>query len=97
MKYDSYSYERVDSAELRSFDLREECEDAAGPTECYRISLFADRDRQAAEKAEAVRLIEEGRTGIAWGAQAAWADSFGDIAADIGCWLNDPDEWEARN
>ncbi len=58
----------------------------------YRVNITGE-----AEHADAVYLPQTGRVGIAWGAPASWADSTGDIEADINTWLNAPDAWEARN
>jgi len=46
--------------------------------------------------AVALYLPSEGRLGIAWGADADWAD-VDDLESGIEMWVNDPDEWEARN
>ncbi len=56
---------------------------------CYLINIEG-----SVEKAQAVHI--DGRLGIAWGADAAWAD-VDDVESGIEMWLNNPDEWEKRN
>ena len=50
----------------------------------------------AAETADALYLPDEGRLGIAWGADATWAD-VEDLESGIEMWLNDGDAWERAN
>ena len=88
-----YTWE-IDSDSFSSADLREianECEETeeghlnwAG----YRIEIFDAAGNQTAESAEMLTLHTEGRTGIAWGAEADWFDSFGDPDKDIAFWLS---------
>ena len=64
----------------------------------WNITIYREDGTPEAEVAQALRIEGEARTGIAWGADATWADSYDDgIEHDIECWLNDPDEWGARN
>jgi len=68
------------------------------PFTVYRITIYDENGLHPhAEAAHALHIPLAGRTAIAWGAEAMWADSTGDIEQDIELWLNDPDEWEARN
>jgi hypothetical protein len=36
-----------------------------------------------------------GRLGIAWGADATWADGVESLETGVEMWLNNPEEWEA--
>jgi hypothetical protein len=49
-----------------------------------------------AEKAEYAYLPAIKRLGIAWGADASWAD-VPDLEQGIEMWWTDCDEWDARN
>lgn len=49
-----------------------------------------------AEKAEALYLPRIGRIGIAWGADADWADADS-LEAGTRLWAEDPDEYASRN
>lgn len=63
----------------------------------FRIEVYNDEGtRQEAETAEAVYVEAIGRLGIAWGADATWAD-VDDLESGIEMWLNDGEAWEARN
>lgn len=86
-----FTYEPVDPDTLHSTDLLENSTDSD-------VQAFAIHIGAQVEGAEALWLPSEGRTGIAWGADATWFDSFGNIETDIDFWLNgDPDEIQARN
>ncbi len=90
----AFTYERIYCAELSSTDLRDE---AAILSDCaaFRITIYdADGITPAAEKAEA--LYSDNRLGIAWGADATWAD-VEDIESGIEMWLNDADAWARGN
>ena len=92
----TYRYEDLPAEKLSAMDLRLEHEN--DPTgELYRIYIFGADGRAEAETAEVLYCPQSGRVGIAWGADADWMDSTGDIERDIDIWLNDPDEFEARN
>jgi hypothetical protein len=75
----------------------------------YRITIYDDQGMNPeVETAQAVFCPPfglghgggpdgtEGRLGIAWGADATWADAES-VETGIEMWLNDPAEWEARN
>lgn len=93
----TFRYEVMPLDRLTATDLREIAAGAPVGAEAYRITIV-ENDRPAAEAAEALYLPDEGRLGIAWGADADWAD-VADIHVEtaIGLWLNDADEWAARN
>lgn len=55
----------------------------------YRITIHGQ-----VVPAHALWVPVEDRLGIAWGAEATWADTK-DLEAGIEMWLNDPDAWEA--
>lgn len=61
----------------------------------YCITIYdATGTRQEPEAAEA--LYSDGRLGVAWGADATWADAS-DVKSGIELWLNDGDAWSAAN
>ncbi len=91
----TYSHEEIALNDLGATDLRAEAAEWDGDTHAYRITIYDDMDKPEVHQAEA--LIIDGRTGIAWGADASWAESFGSIEQDIECWLNDGDTWADRN
>ena len=62
----------------------------------YRITIYdAVGSYPEAESAQALYCPTMGRLGIAWGADATWAD-VESLEAGIETWLNDPEAWEAR-
>lgn len=84
---------------LTATDLAAEWADRSGPNtpamNAYSITIYdATGTQPAAETAEA--LYVDGRLGIAWGADATWAD-VRDVESGIEMWLNDGDAWEAAN
>ena len=90
--------EPIPTLRLSATDLRRAAleEDADGDVaEAYRITIFDDDGREYPNRAEALYLPGDGRIGMAWGADADWTDSSGDVARDIDAWLNDAD-WEPR-
>jgi excisionase family DNA binding protein len=61
----------------------------------YRITIYDSTGTRAhAETAEALSV--DGRLGIAWGADATWAD-VKDVQSGIEMWLNDGEAWAAAN
>jgi hypothetical protein len=95
----TFRYDDLNLDNLSATDLRQEAADALGNGDtvaAYRISIYKD-DRPDPQGAQALYIKTEGRVGIAWGAEAQWMDSTGDIEQDIDMWLNDPDQFEARN
>ena len=81
--------------QLTATDLVEELIAYRGPKLQYGILIF-ENDKPLAERAQALYLPQEGRLGIAWGADATWAD-VRDLESGIEMWLNDGDAWEAAN
>ena len=85
---------RYETSELTATDLREELDGYAGRAEQYVITIFDETGTQPyAERAQALYLPDAGRLGIAWGAEATWAD-VRDVQSGIETWLNDADAWE---
>lgn len=85
-----FSYKEIDLDELTSTDLREEAQEGM---KAFRI--FIDGH---AESADALYDPSSVRLGIAWGADATWADLDDDnIEAGIDMWLNNGEEWSNRN
>lgn len=63
----------------------------------YVITIYDETGTyQQAETAEALYYPGAGRLGIAWGADATWAD-VDDLESGIEMWLNDNEAWEQRN
>lgn len=94
----TYRYEAIPTTQLSATDLRHiaaECDADRVVTEAYAVYVFED-DKPMPNSANALYLPGEGRLGIAWGADASWAD-VDDLESGIEMWLNDPDEWESRN
>lgn len=90
----TFRCEHIPLHRLTATDLREIAAGAAADAEAYRITIDG-----ADEPAQALYLHSEDRIGIAWGADATWADVWGGAGVEgaIETWLNDPDEWAARN
>ena len=94
----TYRYQSTNA--VGATDLNQELAEAqrlGQPAELYSITIYdAAGVIQHPESAEALYLPGEGRLGIAWGADASWAD-VGDIESGIEMWLNDGPAWEAAN
>lgn len=87
-----FTYIEIKPDELVHTDLREEAKYGGS---VYRITVYDETGIQpAAEAAEA--FLNHGRLGIAWGADATWAD-VPSLDVGIDMWLNHPEEWEAAN
>lgn len=88
----TFRYEQIATDKLTATDLQEEVTPAAT---AYRITVYDSTGTRAyPETAEA--LYADGRLGIAWGADATWAD-VKDVESGIEMWLNDGEAWEAGN
>lgn len=84
----------IPAEDLSAIDLREEATNhtaQSGEPNCYVIEI----DGQA-ERAEAVWFSRTDRIGIAWGANADWAD-YDDPEQAINDYLNDGETYAARN
>lgn len=93
----TYTYTPLAIDDLTSTDLRQEAaEYRADAAQAATITIYRADGRPEAERAEALYLPDEGRLGIAWGADATWADVT-DLESGIEMWLNDGDVWEAAN
>ena len=92
----TYTYQLIISDDLTATDLRDEARAALGDAQAARITIYKDNGQREAEAAEALWLPSEGRLGVAWGAEATWAD-VRDLESGIEMWLNDGDAWEAAN
>jgi len=87
-----FRYEKTNN--LGSTDLQEERKFQGG--QAFTIYILDVTGHPFAPTAEALYVC--GRLGIAWGADATWADVFDDdIEGAIDMWLNDPDEWDSHN
>lgn len=91
METRTFSYEDIDIEDLTATDLREIAVNSQA--EC---NAFSIRIPGAPEAAQALYFPVEHRLGIAWGADATWAD-VDDIESGIDMWINDPEEWNSRN
>jgi hypothetical protein len=96
MEHHRFAYERISFAELRSSDLQKEAK-ALPDAQAYLVHLIKqDGYHQKAEGPEALYSHALGRMGIAWGADATWAD-VEDVEDGISLYLNDGETWNARN
>lgn len=86
-----WHYQLVGRASITSTDLQEEIGKYEGKIQTFKIYI-----QDHAEQADCVYLPEINRMGIAWGADAQWAD-VDDIEQGIEMWANQPEEWEKRN
>lgn len=93
-------YTYIEVSELTAQDLIEEIAIAQtnnATVVCARITLWNERTSQPyAEAAQALYLPSDGRLGVAWGANATWAD-VASLEAGIEMWCNDPHGWLAAN
>ena len=113
MTRQTFTVTAIDVTALTPSALREEAEawdeiDSNAPS-AYRITIYDDQGQPLQHMAVQALLCPpyglghgggpngtEGRLGIAWGADATWADAES-IESGIEMWLNDPEEWEAKN
>lgn len=92
----TFTYRDITPDALSATDLRAESESNPGAA-AYRVTIYdATGTKAQAETAEALYVATEGRMGIAWGADATWAD-VSDVESGIEMWLNDGDAWELAN
>ena len=91
-----YRYEEIALNALGAADLREEAEAWDGETHAYHVTVFDETGtKQEPHKVEVLAI--EDRVGFAWGADASWMFSTGNIERDIEIYLNDSEEFAARN
>lgn len=90
----AYTYRDIVPDTLVAIDLRAEA--TANPSAAaYRITIYKENGiGTELEAAEA--LYSNGRLGIAWGADATWAD-VKDVESGIEMWLNNGEAWERAN
>ena len=88
------TYSRTEDS-ISALDLIAERDAHHGTTRTGRIQVFID-GCPAPEQADYLYVPDAGRLGIAWGADATWADTP-DLDAGIRTWLTDPDAWELAN
>jgi hypothetical protein len=93
----TFRYEAAGLEQLSASDLQEEAQNFPH-AQAFRVTIFRDESYEHPEvaKADALYLPEEGRMGIAWGADATWAD-VDDVESGIEMWLNDGETWEQWN
>lgn len=92
----TFRYEEIYPLHLTASDLQSEKKDAPPDALCYRVMIYDEDGCLMAEQAQALYLPSEGRLGIAWGADATWADVRG-VEDGIEMWLNDGEAWEHAN
>ena len=91
----TFAVQTMELAALNALDLQADCHRHYGGV-AYRIAIYdAVGMNPEAESAQALHYPSIGRLGIAWGADATWAD-VESLEAGIEAWLNDPEAWEAR-
>ncbi len=93
----TFRYEEVNIEQITATDLCEEFLSAKN-AQTFRVTIFPHEIDEPAEvvEADALYLPSEGRLGIAWGADATWAD-VDDVESDIEMWLNGGETWDQRN
>ena len=90
----TFAVEEIGQGDLNALDLQGDCRRHYGGV-AYRIAIYdAMGMNPEAESAQALHYPSIGRLGIAWGADATWAD-VESLEAGIEAWLNDPEAWEA--
>lgn len=91
----TFRYTPISTDDLTATDLRGNAMYMQG-CDAYRLVIYNDDGTPAAETAEALYDHRDGLLGIAWGADATWAE-VKDLESGIEMWLNDGDAWEAPN
>ena len=92
----TFTVKPIKIADLSALDLQGEAEGLNG-VQAYRITIYDDKGMNPeAATAQALSWPEDNRLGIAWGADATWAD-VESVETGIEMWLNDPEAWEAGN
>lgn len=93
-----YRYTPIALDDLTSTDLRQEAAGySAVNAQAAQILIYRENGiGTEAQPAEALYLPDEGRLGIAWGADATWAD-VRDFESGVNMWLNDGEAWGAAN
>ena len=92
-----YTISPIDAATLSAGDLRDEvANNPNDPVECVVINFYSADGLQRSDTAEGVYFPGVGRMGIAWGANASWADATS-LEAGVAMWATDQDAWEAAN
>ena len=93
----SYTYTPIALDALTATDLQQEAAPySIGNAQAARITIYKANGMSEAEAAEALYIPDAGRLGIAWGADATWAD-VKDFASGVEMWLNDGEAWSAAN
>ncbi|MDE1904936.1 MAG: hypothetical protein KGH75_00615 [Rhodospirillales bacterium] len=89
----AYHLEVIGASDLTATDLASEIARMADPTgvECYRLWIG-----DSAQPAQVVYSPPDQRIGIAWGADATWADAI-DAESGAAMYVNDPDAFAAAN
>ena len=91
----TFAVQTMELAALNALDLQVDGRRHYGGV-AYRITIYdAVGMNPEAESAQALYYPSIGRLGIAWGADATWAD-VESVETGIEAWLNDPEAWEAR-
>jgi hypothetical protein len=89
----NYTVSLIASDQISATDLQEELAD--DPTaECFIINFYDADGFQRSDRASGVYYPASGRMGIAWGADATWAD-VSSLEAGVALWATDQEAWEA--
>ena len=92
----TFAVEEIGQGDLNALDLQGDYRRHYGGV-AYRITIYDTVGMNPeAESAQALYYPSIGRLGIAWGADATWAD-VESVETGIEAWLNDPEAWEAGN
>ena len=92
----TFTVKPIKIGDLSALDLQGEAGGITG-VQAYRITIYDDKGMNPeAATAQALFWPEDNRLGIAWGADATWAD-VESVETGIEMWLNDPEAWEAGN
>ena len=91
-----FMYECVSVEEITATDLQEEAQ-SIPDAQAYIVTLVKPDGylETNAERPQVLYSPSIGRMGIAWGADATWADVDG-VEQGIDMYFNDPEGWEVR-
>jgi hypothetical protein len=93
----TFTYRPIALDDMTATDLQQEAAPySINGAQAAKITIYRENGMSEAETAEALYLPNEGRLGIAWGADATWAD-VKDFTSGVAMWLNDGEAWARAN